>query len=351
MKTTLETIARNTGFSKATISRVLNNKAHLSRISRKTAEIILDEAERCGYTPDLVAKNLRKNKTQTIGLLVPSLANPYFAEIASVIIQDARRYGYITIVADTMEDEENQNSSITTMLSRQVDGIIIVPCGNNPVYLEQTASQCVPIILVDRYYENSSLPYVVTNNFHGGVMAASLLVRNGHKDIVCIQGPPSATTNKRRVDGFRTVMKENGLEDRIQIVGNEFSIQNGYLETKFLLNNETRPTAIFALSNNIGMGVIKAVREAGLRIPEDISLVSFDNYLYLDFLEPAVTRIGQKVDEMGKMAVKLLHRSISGHTEIRTQIELSPEMIMRDSVAPLMRQYPQNGCHPTEQAW
>ena len=133
------------------------------------------------------------------------------------------------------------------------------------------------------------------------------------------------------------VLKENGMEDRAVVVGNEFSVQNGYLETKLLLNREKRPTAIFALSNNIGMGVIKAVREAGLRIPDDISLVSFDNYLYLDFLEPAITRVGQMVDEMGKMAVKLLNESISNHKEIKSQIELSPEMILRDSVSPLLQ--------------
>ena len=168
-------------------------------------------------------------------------------------------------------------------------------------------------------------------------MATSLLYRNGHRDIACIQGPPSAMPNRKRVEGYLSVLKENGMEDRAVVVGNEFSVQNGYLETKLLLNREQRPTAIFALSNNIGMGVIKAVREAGLRIPDDISLVSFDNYLYLDFLEPAITRVGQMVDEMGKMAVKLLNESISNHKEIKSQIELSPEMILRDSVSPLLQ--------------
>ena len=336
MKTTLDTIARNTGFSKSTISRVLNNKAYSSRISRETVEIILDEAERCGYTPNLIAKNLRKNHTQTIGLLVPSLSNPYFAEIASVIISEAQKCGYTTLVSDTKEDEELQNSSITTLISRPVDGIIIVPCGNDPAYLEQTNSQCVPVILVDRYYENSPLPYVVTNNFQGGYLATSLLIKNGHRNIACIQGPPGATPNKKRIEGYLLVLKENGLEDRATIVGNEFSVQNGYLETKLLLNNEKRPTAIFALSNTIGLGAIKAIREARLKIPDDISLVSYDNNMYLDYLEPSITRIGQMVDEMGKMAVKLLHKSISGHKEIRSQIELSPEMILRESVAPLI---------------
>ncbi len=338
MKTTLDTIARNTGFSKSTISRVLNNKAYSSRISRKTAEIILAEAERCGYTPNLIAQNLRTGKASTIGLLVPSLANPYFAEIASVIVQEAMRYGYITITADTMENVENQNSAVTALLTRQVDGIITVPCGSDPAYLEQTNEQCVPVILIDRYYENSPLPYVVTNNFRGGYMAASLLVRNGHENIACVQGPAAATTSRKRIEGCISALAENGLEDRARIVGDEFSVQNGYLETKLLLNDSRRPTAIFALSNNIGMGVLKAVREAGLRIPNDISLIFFDNYPYLDFLEPAVTRIGQKTDEMGKMAVRLLHDSISNRRKIKSQIELSPEMILRESVAPIIPQ-------------
>ena len=218
MKTTLDTIARNTGFSKSTISRVLNNKAYSSRISRKTAEIILAEAERCGYTPNLIAQNLRTGKTSTIGLLVPSLANPYFAEIASVIVQEAMRYGYITITADTMENVENQNSAVTALLTRQVDGIITVPCGSDPAYLEQTNEQCVPVILIDRYYENSPLPYVVTNNFRGGYMAASLLVRNGHENIACVQGPAAATTSRKRIEGCISALAENGLEDNIYTI-------------------------------------------------------------------------------------------------------------------------------------
>lgn len=338
MKTTLDTIAENTGFSKSTISRVLNNKAHSSRISKETVEIIRKEAERCGYTPNLLAKNLRTKKAQTIGLMVPSLANPYFAEISSVIISEAKRAGYTTIVTDTMEDEDIQNESVTALLSRQVDGIIIVPCGNNPTFLEQTNEHCVPIILVDRYYENSPLPYVVTNNFQGGYLATSLLIKNGHRRIACIQGPPTATPNKRRLEGYRNALKQADMEDLSIIVGNEFSIQNGYMETKLLLNNSERPTAIFALSNTIGLGAIKAIREAGLKIPEDISLVSFDNNIYLDYLVPSITRVSQMVDEMGKLAVKLLYDSIANHRTIRSQIELSPEMILRESVAPIINQ-------------
>ena len=127
-------------------------------------------------------------------------------------------------------------------------------------------------------------------------------------------------------------LKKAGLEKFQQIVGNDFTVQNGYIETKLLLNSPDRPTAIFALSNTIGLGAIRAIREAGLKIPDDISLVSFDNNIYLDYFVPAVTRIGQRVEEMGRMAVKLLIGSIRSQKTLSSQIELSTEIILRESV-------------------
>ena len=338
MKATLETIAANTGFSKSTISRVLNGKANSNRIPSATVETILREAEKCGYTTNFIAKNLRKNKSHTIGLLIPAISNPYFADIASVVISEARKLGYTTIVADTMEDENLQKSSVTTILSKKIDGIIIVPCGNDASFLEHINEKYVPVILLDRYYENSALPYVVTNNFQGGYDATKLLVRNGHRKIVCIQGTTSATPNKKRIEGYMKALRDSGMEDMAVIVGNDFSVQNGYLETKLLIHGDEHPTAIFALSNTIGLGAMKAIREAGLSIPNDISLVSFDNNIYLDYFVPSITRIGQLTDEMGKMAVKLLHNSICNKQVVRSQIELSPELILRDSVIPLIKQ-------------
>lgn len=337
MKATLKTIAENTGYSKSTISRVLSGKASLSRISKSTVERIMDEAEKCGYSPNIIAKKLRTTKTHTIGLLIPSIANPYFADIASVIITEAMKSGYTTIVSDTMENENIQNAAISNMISKKVEGIIIVPCGINPAFLEQTNKNYVPIILIDRYYETSALPYVVTNNYRGAYDATKLLIRNGHTRIACIQGPPDASPNKKRIEGYRAALRDNGLEDMAEIVGNEFSVQNGYLETKLLLNGAKRPTAIFALSNTIGLGALKAIKDANMSIPGDISLISFDNNIYLDYMEPSITRIGQLTDEMGKMAVKLLHESIFNHKVIRSQIELSPELILRDSVAPILK--------------
>ncbi len=338
MKTTLDTIAHNTGFAKSTVSRVLSGKADESRISDETIEIIKNEAEKLGYRPNVVAQKLRYAKTHTIGLVVPTLSNPYFAELSNVIISEAKEYGYTTIVTDSKEDESTQNSSVASLLIGKVDGLIIVPSGNDAKFLEQTNEKYIPVILVDRYYDNSSLPYIVTNNYKGGYDATMTLIRNGHKKIACIQGPPSTSPNRKRIEGYVSALKDSGMEDSALIVGNEFSIKNGYLETKLLLyDKEKRPTAIFALSNTIGLGALKAIKEANLKIPDDISLISFDNYIYLDYLEPSITRVGQMVDEMGKMAVKLLMDSIQTRRVIKSQIELSPELILRNSVAPLLQ--------------
>lgn len=335
-KTTLETISRNTGFSVSTVSRVLNDKGHQSRISKKTIEIIANEANRLGYAQNLVAIKLRTSKTHTIGLIVPSLSNSYFAEMASVIISEANKLGYTTVVTDTMESEESQDSAISTMISKEVDGIIIAPCGEDPRYLEQTNEQYSPIMLIDRYYESSPLSYVVTNNLHGGYMATKYLLQNGHRHIACIQGTHNTSPNKKRVEGYLKALKEYDILDNQYIVGNEFSVQNGYLETKLILNRKNRPTAIFALSNNICLGAIKAIREAGLNIPDDISIISFDNNIYLDYLTPPITRVEQKVDVMGKLAMKLLNDTIQDHISVNSQIEISTNILVRESVAPMI---------------
>lgn len=334
MKTTLETIAQKTGYSTSTVSRVLTGKSEKFRISESAKETIRKTAGELGYTPNIIAQNLRNGKTETIGLVVPDMSNPYFAEISSVIVAEAKKHGYTTIVTDTMENESSQKDSVCALVSRKVEGMIIVPCGSVPDYLEDLNKRVAPIILVDRYFENSSLPFVVTNNWQGGVDGTNILIKNGHRKIACIQGNLDSMPNRKRTEGYLSALKNAGLEEFQQIVGNDFTIQNGYIETKLLLSSSNKPTAIFALSNTIGLGAIRAIREAGLKIPDDISLVSFDNNIYLDYFVPAVTRIGQRVEEMGRMAVKLLIGSIRSQRPLNSQIELSTETILRDSVGP-----------------
>lgn len=330
MKETLSTMAERLGYSATTISRVLSGKAEKYRISPDTVNAVLREARRCNYSPSVAAQSLRTRRSNTIGLLLPSVANPYFADMASVIITELNSAGYTTIVVDTMESEQRLSESARSLISRQVDGILAVPCGEKGMDLEMLSAQ-IPVVLIDRYYEDTSLPYVTTNNYQGGLDATRHLLSRGHTRISCIQGVQSSMPNKERVRGYMKAMKDEGLAQEIDIIGNEFSVQNGYLETKLLMSRAQRPTAIFALSNTIMLGALKAIREAGLRIPEDVALISFDNNLYMDYMTPSITRISQPVEDMAKLAVKILLDKIKGASNCGSQLRLSPIMVAGES--------------------
>ena len=323
-------MAERLGYSATTISKVLSGKAEKYRISPDTVNAVLREARRCNYSPSVAAQSLRTRRSNTIGLLLPSVANPYFADMASVIITELNSAGYTTIVVDTMESEQRLSESARSLISRQVDGILAVPCGEKGMDLEMLSAQ-IPVVLIDRYYEDTSLPYVTTNNYQGGLDATRHLLSRGHTRISCIQGVQSSMPNKERVRGYVKAMEDEGLAQDIDIIGNEFSVQNGYLETKLLMSRAQRPTAIFALSNTIMLGALKAIREAGLRIPEDVALISFDNNLYMDYMTPSITRISQPVEDMAKLAVKILLDKIKGASNCGSQLRLSPIMVAGES--------------------
>jgi LacI family transcriptional regulator len=331
-KETLITISTRTGFSVSTVSRVLSGKANKYRISDKTVDIIIREARSCNYTPSLLAKGLRTSKTRTIGLLVPGIENPYFSSIASIVISEARKMGYTIVLVDTMESEENEREGISSLLSRMIDGIIVVPSGRDPEYLE-TVDVHTPVVLIDRHFEPTTLSYVTTNNYEGGFEATKYLMEFGHKNILCIRGVHHSMPARERERGYLEALRQNGLEKTARVAGNDFTIENGYLETKLALNAPNPPTAVFAMSNTILLGAIKAIRESRLRIPDDISIVSFDNYSYLDYLDPAITRVGQRINEMGLLAIKLLLQRLEGEESTVTKIQLTPQLIVCNSVA------------------
>ena len=336
-KETLITISERTGFSISTVSRVLSGQAKKYRISENTIGIIAAEAKRCNYIPSLLAKGLRMKKTNTVGLLVPGLENPYFANIASIVIRESKMAGYTTILVDTMESEADEREGISSLISRNVEGIIMASASHDPSWLEKIDSDNIPIVLFDRRFDNTGLPYVCTNNYQGGLEATRYLLNSGHRDILCIQGVLHSTPSQERVKGYLDALAEAGLGARAIVTGNDFSIQNGYLETKMALELSDRPSVIFALSNTILLGAVKAIREGGLKIPDDISVISFDDNIYLDYMDPAITRVSQPIDEIGSMALKMILRRIEDKQRQELQLQLSPHLIVRGSVKTLLR--------------
>ena len=332
-KETLVSIAERSGCSISTVSRVLSGNAAKYRISQRTVARVTEEVKRCNYTPSLLAKGLRTNRTDTIGLLIPNIENSFFAGVAGVVIRESRNYNYKVVVVDTQEDERNEQDGLSALLARRVDGIVAAPCGSNAELFASVQEGGMPLVLIDRYLPDAGmLSYVTTDNYRGAVMATEYLLENGHRRIACIQGTPHSMPVRDRVRGFGDTLRAHGLGDRIVVTGEDFSVQNGYLETKLALAREERPTAIFALSNLILLGVVKAVHESGLRIPDDISVVSFDDSMLFNYLDPAITCIGQPTDEIGTLAVKLLIRAVREPGAAPSHLHLPPSLIIRRSV-------------------
>jgi LacI family transcriptional regulator len=251
-KVNIVDIAKRAGVSISTVSRVLNGKAEEFRISEKSQLKIRETARKLNYIPNQFAASLKSGKSNTIALIIPSLSNPFFADIASEINAEVRNRGYITIIGDTDESREIESEELVQMESRNIEGLVIAPCSENWKGIKKIHDQGKPVVCIDRYFEDLDIPYVSTDNYEGAVMGTKHLLENGHTRIACIQGVQHSVPNKLRIEGYKQAMIDAGIKDAM-ISGNEFSEQNGYKETKLLLQQRKRPTAIFALSNCIAM--------------------------------------------------------------------------------------------------
>ena len=330
-KTTLTELSEMTQLSKATISRVLNGKSREFRINQLTQQKIIAAAQELNYKPNLVAQLLHKKPLRTIGIVVPTLSNPFFAALASAITVEAKRHDLFVMLFDTQEDPVQEDSALSKMQEFRVDGIIIVPCGKDPKRLEKI-NRTIPLVQVDRYFEDSELSFVSTNNFRGAYDAMHLLLKSGHRNIVCIQGPSFSVTNRERIRGCRQAIEDSGIPCSLQVQGNDFSIQNGYIEGQLTLNRSPQPTAIFAMSNTIMLGTLRAIKENKLSIPDDISLISFDDNIFIDYLNPPITRVAQPVTSMGIAAIKMIVNCITQEGELHSNMLLTPTIINRNSV-------------------
>jgi LacI family transcriptional regulator len=335
--TTLKSVAQELGLSESTVSRVLNGHADKYRISSKTKKAVLRLADKLQYSPNRLARSLRLSKTHTIGLIIPDISNPFFATITRFIENNANQHGYTVMVCDTEENTSKEKESLDILLSRQVDGLVVMPVGKQSEHFERIKDLHLPVVLVDRYFPEVGLPYVATNNFQGVYDAVSYMIQNGHKSIACVQGLCETMANIERVKGYRQALVDHNLKvDETLIAGENFGAENGYVHTKLLLSRESRITAVMALSNLIALGAIRAIREKGLHIPDDISIIGFDDQPYCAYLEPPLTTVAQNEAEMGRIAIDLLLKQIEGDNHNPPEGLLIPtRFIERSSVRQL----------------
>jgi len=327
-------LADKLGLSPTTVSRVLNGKSKKFRISKETSRKVLDAALKYNYSPNRIARGLKLEKTDTIGLIIPDIANPYFGSIAKTIEVEARNSGYSIILCDSLDDEITEAELLQLLAGRKVDGIIIAPTGKSSRHVTEILQQGIPVMVIDRYFPNTELPFVTTDNHFGALLATEHFIKMGHRNIACIQGINGISTNSERVTGFRDALQKHGIPvNESMILGTDFGEENGYIQTKKLLEIPNRPTAIFALSNLISLGTLRALKEAGLTVPDDISIVSFDEQPWSAFLACPMTTVEQPREEIGRRAFDSLLNIIDKVLPTKSEnMMLQPRLIYRESV-------------------
>jgi LacI family transcriptional regulator len=332
--TTLKHIAIKVGVSVATVSRVLNGKSAKYRISKKTQDIIQKAARDLNYSPNQLARSLRLNRSNTIAYVNPDISNPFFSSIGKSIVKHARKSGYSIVLCDSEENTDLEQSLIKVMLEHKVDGLIISPVGLKSSHLVELFNRKVPIVLLDRYFPNVEIPYVTSDNYNGAMEAISYLIENGHNKIACIQGLKTTSPNNDRVRGYIDAHKKFNLPLYNEfLVGDSFGEENGYIETKLLLKKKKIPTAIFAVSNLISLGALRALKEENFRVPEDMSVISFDEQPYSQFLSTPMTTVAQQSFQIGQIAAKFIIDQIESKKSVDQESILLPtKLVVRSSV-------------------
>jgi len=321
MATTLKDVAAYVGVHPSTVSRVLHGKENL-KISDKTKKKILKAVKKLNYVPDFTARTLRMKKSFTIGLIVPDILNPYFARIARRIEQLGFDKNYTVIVCNTDEDQEKEVLYLNQLISRGVDGIILAPVQERKDHIEGLLEKEIPLVLIDRIFDNLKVNAVISNNSDSVINAVAHLVKLGHKRIAFLKGQDNIYTIKTRLVGFNKAITKFKLQKNNKyIVGNGFEFEDGYESTLKLLNLPKLPTAIISSGGDlVTLGAIKAILEKGLSIPNDISIVAFFDSYYSPFLATPLTTISHYRKKIGEKAFSLLLKQIESKRKLSTKI-------------------------------
>jgi DNA-binding LacI/PurR family transcriptional regulator len=331
MKATIYDVAKEAGVSIATVSKVINGKGKISEETRGSVLAIMD---RMDYQPSVIASALTGKKTFTLGLLVPDISNPFFAEIARAIEDQSQRYGYSVVMCSTDNKDDKVERYIALLLQKSVDGIIIATGIDKINILEQLLSKRIPVVLLAREMPLVAVNTVVVDDYVGGSMAANHLLELGHKRMAVLGESAKVVSSRERIRGFRQTLEDEQIPFREEWLKYcDYRIEDGKLKALELLQTEDRPTAIFACNDMLAVGALQAAKEAGVKVPDELSIVSFDNTILATVTDPQLTTIAQPMDYMGKAVVDLIVDELKGSKSIKQRTVLRPELLIRESTA------------------
>jgi len=339
MPVTIKDVAQYVRLSPSTVSRALNKSGYVSAEARqRIAEAIAE----LGYQPNWMARGLKGKPSHLIGLIIPDISNLYYTAVAHSVSDALRAHGYDLILCVNNEDPKIDLDYLKVLREKRADGIIYVhPAnGSNSAFIRELTNNGMPIVELNRQREEDILDAVLADNFRGAYQMIAYLIGMGHRRIGLIIGEPDLTTGKNRLAGYRRALEDKGIPIVPELIRiGTFSRQHGEKGTRELLQLAEPPTVIFAGSNRILIGVLFVLREQGLRVPNDISVVAFDDAEWLSVWTPPITAVDIAVEEMARLAVDLLQRRITSPQNDRKPVTylLSTSLIERESCKKLSR--------------
>lgn len=331
MKATIYDVAKEAGVSIATVSNAINGKGN---VSKKRREQILKIMEQMNYQPNVNASALMGKKTYTLGLLIPDISNPFFSEIARAIEDQAHQLGYSVIMCSTDNKDERVERYIGLLEQKNVDGILIGTGVDNLDILTNLQAKNIPIVMISRETSALEVDTVVVDDFVGGLMAAQHLAEMGHRQMAILSEQLKVSSARERIRGFKQGLQDLQIPfDDHNIAICDYMIQEGRRAAGELLAREDRPTALFCCNDVLAIGALQEARSIGIKVPEELSIVGFDDTILAAVVDPPLTTIAQPIASMAKQAFQLLISHLDESEAVKKRIVLRPEINIRQSTA------------------
>lgn len=322
-------VARESGVSVFTVSAVVNNKSHVGMGLRKRVEAAIRKLH---YRPNLIARSLAKQRTHTIGMIVPDIANPFYPLVVRGAEDAAQKHGFSLLLCNSDDSIDKEEKAIEVLLSKRVDGILLTKAAEafRPPIRRMIRQVNIPFVLIMRTCPQLTSDAVVTDDYHGAYEAVCHLAQAGRRNIGLISGPLKISNAKARWKGFRDALKDKGLVyDPALVMEGDYRIESGSRAGHALLSH--RPDGIYVANHLMTIGLLKAAEEIGMKCPEDFGLVSFDDYPWLEVFRPRLTTVELPKHELGSVAAELLIRRIGGDRTKEAVRKLQPELRIRES--------------------
>jgi LacI family transcriptional regulator len=326
---TIRDVAQQAQVSVTTVSHVINGTRFVSDDARARVQAAIAALN---YVPSAVARSLKSNRTHTVGMMIPNNSNPYFAEIIRGIEDACFAAGFNVILCNSDDDPHKQATYVRLLSEKQVDGLIVLSSGGDPELLDTLRTANMPLVVVDREIDDLVADLVEVNHEAGARMATEHLLWLGHRRIACIAGPEALSPARQRVQGYRRALEAAGLPfDERRVSRGGFTPEGGHQAMQALLAQRPRPTAVFASNDLMAIGALCAAAQAGLRVPQDVSVVGFDDIALAAYGNPPLTTIAQPKQKTGELAARLLMQRIAGPGRALQREILQPTLCLRQS--------------------